>query len=84
MGCKSNSSVGGPEKKGASGPYETDAMKKMPDWIKVGCGDAPYYCEEKNAVFGGNNSTVPDKLPDLSKHANFMTDFMKANPGVYD
>jgi hypothetical protein len=55
-------------------------MKKMPDWIRCGCGDAPYYCEEKNATFGGKEGITPAKMPDLSKHANFMSDFLNKNP----
>ena len=39
--------------------YETESIKKMPDWIRVGCGDAPYYCEEKKATFGGKDGVTP-------------------------
>ena len=46
--------------------YETDSIKKMPDWIRCGCGDAPYYCEEKNATFGGRDGVTPQQMPDLS------------------
>jgi creatine kinase len=59
----------------------SEGVKQLPEWIQKGCGDAPYYCEEKGAVFPSD--TVPDQLPDLSKHANCMTDFLKANPDVY-
>ena len=69
---------------GGSQFYETESMKKMPAWIRSGCGDAPYYCEEKNATFGGKEGITPAKMPDLSKHANFMSDFLNKNPGVYD
>merc|ERR1711957_834121 len=27
---------------------------------------------------------MPEKCPDLSEHANFMTDALKANPGLYE
>merc|ERR1719253_1550784 len=57
-------------------------IKKLPEWIQVGCGDKPYMCEEKKATFPSD--TTPDKLPDLTEHNNCMTDFFKANPGVYD
>ena len=57
-------------------------IKKLPEWIQVGCGDKPYMCPEKNAVFPSD--TTPDALPDISSHNNCMTDFFKANPGVYD
>merc|ERR1719258_73804 len=51
-------------------------IKKLPEWIQVGCGDKPYYCEEKGATFPSD--TVPDTLPDLSKHNNCMSEFFKA------
>lgn len=64
--------------------YTTPTVAAMPDWIKVGLKDDPYYCEEKNATFGGKNCVSPDRMPDLSKHSNFMTDFLKEHPEVYD
>merc|ERR1719313_2812344 len=64
-------------------PYGLEAnVRKLENWIQVGCGDKPYYCEEKKATFPSD--TVPDALPDLSGHNNCMTDFFKANPGMYD
>merc|ERR1719359_1856769 len=54
---------------------------KLDGWIQLGCGDKPYHCPEKNAVFPSD--TVPNELPDLSNHNNCMTDFFKANPGMY-
>ena len=57
-------------------------IKKLPEWIQVGCGDKPYMCPEKNAVFPSD--TTPDALPDISSHNNCMTDFFKANPEMYD
>jgi creatine kinase len=56
----------------------------LPGWIQAGLGDTPYYCPEKNAVFGGPNNTTPEKLPDISKHANFMTDYLQKHPELYD
>ena len=56
----------------------------MPAWIQAGCGDAPYYCEEKNATFGGKDGTTPDEMPDLSAHSSFMADFLNKNPEVYN
>jgi len=55
-------------------------VKKLPAWIQAGCGDTPYYCEEKKATFMG----TPDKAPDLSQHSNCLADVMKRNPGLYD
>jgi len=80
MGCTSSSGASGAD----AVPYETENMKKMPDWIRSGCGDAPYYCEEKSATFGGKDGTTPDQCPDLSEHANFMTDVLKRDPTLYD
>merc|ERR1719271_1074488 len=57
-------------------------IKKLPEWIQLGCGDTPYMCPEKSAVFPSD--TTPAALPDISSHNNCMTDFFKANPGVYD
>jgi len=57
-------------------------LKDLPDWIKAGCGDADYYCAEKGATFPAKD--CPDKLPDLSKHNNFMAEFIRENPAVYD
>ena len=57
-------------------------IKKLPEWIQVGCGDKPYYCVEKSATFPSD--TTPAALPDISSHNNCMTDFFKANPDVYD
>jgi len=56
-------------------------VENCPDWIKKGCGNEEYICEEKGATFPGD--VCPDTLPDLSKHNNFLTDFLKANPDVY-
>merc|ERR1719453_2307502 len=80
MGCTSSSGASGPD----AVPYETDKMAKMPDWIRAGCGDTPYYCEEKNATFGGKEGITPAECPDISNHANFMTDVLKRDPTLYD
>jgi creatine kinase len=63
--------------------YTTESVAKMPQWIRDGLGDTPYYSVEKNATFGGKNCECPDQMPDFSKHSNFMTDFLKENPKVY-
>lgn len=63
--------------------YTTESVAKMPQWIRDGLGDTPYYSVEKNATFGGKNCECPDQMPDFSKHANFMTDFLRENPRVY-
>jgi len=56
MGCTSSSGASGPD----AVPYETEKMSKQPDWIRVGCGDIAYYCEEKNATYGGKDGSTPD------------------------
>merc|ERR1712224_303662 len=52
-------------------------------WIQLGCGDTPYNCAEKSATWAPDGKT-PDQMPDLSKHCNFMSEFLVKNPGVYD
>eukprot|EP00397_Hematodinium_sp_SG-2012_P001087 GEMP01001088.1.p1 GENE.GEMP01001088.1~~GEMP01001088.1.p1 ORF type:complete len:1365 (+),score=290.19 GEMP01001088.1:378-4472(+) len=51
------------------------------EWIKLGCGDAEYYCEAKSAVFPGDK--CPDEQPDLSEHNNFMAETLRANPEIW-
>ena len=58
-----------------------ESIKKLPEWIQLGCGDAEYYCEEKGAVF--KPSSMPEECPDLSEHNNFFSEVMKANPELY-
>jgi len=55
----------------------------LPKWIQLGCGDQPYYCTEKSATFGFDHE-CPTQMPDLSKHSNFMAEFLVKNPDVYD
>jgi creatine kinase len=57
-------------------------VQQLPKWIQRGCGNAPYYCEEKGATFGVDGS-CPDVMPDLSKHSNFMAEFLRDHPEVY-
>jgi len=65
MGCNSSNSANSSSKKKSCGksewPYEAESVKGLPEWIKVGCGDAPYYCPEKNATFGGKDGKCPDE-----------------------
>ena len=56
-------------------------VRKLPKWIQAGCGDKEYYCVEKNATFPAD--FTPDDMPDLSKHSNFMAEFLSKNPDVY-
>jgi len=57
-------------------------LKDLAEWIKLGCGDADYYCEEKKATFPGKE--CPDKMPDLSGHGNLMAKCLNAKPEVYE
>jgi len=60
------------------------SLKDLPEWIRLGCGNEGYYCEEKGATFPSNNDKgVPD-LPDLSKHGNLCANALRDTPGLYD
>jgi len=61
------------------GAKVSDIVKDCPDWIKLGCGDEEYICEEKGSVFPG--ADCPDALPDLAKHENMCADFFKTDAG---
>jgi len=61
----------------------SETLKDFPEWIKLGCGDKRYNCLEKGATFAPDGVT-PDKMPDLSKHNNFMADVLNAKPWIYD
>ena len=58
-----------------------ESIQKLPEWIRLGCGNEEYYCEEKGAVF--KPSEMPEECPDLSAHNNFFSEVMKANPELY-
>jgi len=53
----------------------------LADYIKLGCGDKEYYCEEKGATFPGDK--CPDALPDLSKHANLCANALREDPALF-
>jgi len=59
-----------------------DTLKDLPDWIKKGCGNDEYICEEKGAMFPGDK--CPDTLPDLSKHGNLCAVALRENPELYE
>merc|ERR1740130_845718 len=56
-------------------------VKKLDQWIQLGCGDVPYNCPEKNATFAPDGKN-PEQMPDLSKHSNFMAELL--TPEVYN
>jgi creatine kinase len=60
----------------------SDSVQELPDWIKLGCGNDDYCCEEKGATFPADK--CPEQLPDLSGHNNFATDVLKADPTLYE
>jgi len=49
------------------------SVRALPEWIQLGCGDAPYNCAEKNATFAPDGQ-CPAEMPDLSKHSSFMAE----------
>jgi len=57
------------------------SVMALEPWIQAGCGDKPYNCPEKGATFGVDGK-CPDKMPDLSKHSNFMAECMTEE--IYD
>eukprot|EP00452_MALV-II_sp_L67-6_P000299 gene299-117_t len=59
----------------------SDVVKDCPDWIKLGCGNEEYMCEEKKAMFPAGE--CPAECPDLSEHNNLMTKALQANDGMY-
>lgn len=59
----------------------SEGVRKLPEWIQVGCGDTEYMCAEKGANFPADK--CPDELPDLSKHNNIMANVLKKNPELY-
>jgi len=58
-----------------------ETLKDLPDWIKLGCGNGEYICEEKGATFPGDK--CPDELPDLSKHGNLCAQVLRDHPEIY-
>jgi len=63
-------------------PHGLEAgVQHEPEWIRLGCGNEQYICEEKGATFDGIN--MPDKLPDLSEHNNLMAQGLRENPQWY-
>jgi creatine kinase len=59
------------------------SVRGLDDWIVVGCGDRKYFCPEKNATFAADGYS-PKSLGDLSKHNNFMANFFKKEPELYE
>merc|ERR1712070_582692 len=78
MGCgpSNDPPPAGPEDSKDYPPAGLSAsVKKLPEWIQLGCGDKPYNCAEKNATFAPDGNTPAD-MPDLSKHSNFMAEVL--------
>jgi len=57
------------------------SVRALPEWIQLGCGDAPYNCAEKSATFAPDGE-CPDAMPDLSKHSSFMAEAL--TPEIWD
>merc|ERR1712166_1387846 len=75
MGCKGSSEVDYPP----TGLHKD--VKKLPQWIQLGCGDGEYICAEKGANFSAEN--MPAEMPDLSEHKSFLTDVLSQKPELY-
>jgi len=58
-----------------------DTIKDLPEWIKLGCGDAEYNCEEKGATFPGDK--CPEEMPDLAAHNNIMAEVLREKPELW-
>jgi creatine kinase len=61
----------------------SESIKRLPEWIQLGCGDAWYNCPEKNSTFAVDGKT-PEQMPDLSSHASYMAEVLRNNPGLWD
>lgn len=59
-----------------------ESLKELPEWIKLGCGNEEYFCEEKGATFPGDK--CPNTLPDLSKHGNLAAIALREHPEIYE
>ena len=57
-------------------------LLELPEWIKKGCGNDEYICEEKGAMFPGDK--CPDALPDLSNHGNLCAVALREHPEIYE
>jgi len=60
----------------AGGMSET--CKDLAEWIRLGCGDEVYVCEEKKATYNWQTTT---DLPDLSEHNCYFSDVLKTPEG---
>lgn len=60
----------------------SETVQGLPDWIKLGCGNEDYICEEKKATFPGSGTGHP--LPDLSNHGNLCANALRENPELYE
>mmetsp|Transcript_27322 Transcript_27322/g.68904 ORF Transcript_27322/g.68904 Transcript_27322/m.68904 type:complete len:425 (+) Transcript_27322:298-1572(+) len=60
----------------------SETLNELPEWIKLGCGNVEYICEEKGATFPGDK--CPDALPDLSKHGNLAAMALRDHPEIYE
>lgn len=64
------------------GGVVSEGIKKLPEWIQLGCGEKPYNCPEKGATFAPDGKT-PAEMPDFSKHTNHMSEFFVKNPEMW-
>jgi creatine kinase len=57
-------------------------LAELPAWIKAGCSNEEYICEEKGATFPGDK--CPDALPNLEKHGNLCALALRDHPEIYE
>ena len=65
----------------AYGGVVAPTVAELPEWIKLGCGEAEYKCEEKKATFPADN--CPDEMPNLKEHNNIMAEVIREHPEMY-
>jgi len=83
MGCSNSKSTATANTPDDAYPPKALApsVQDLPDWIKLGCGDAEYICAEKGATF--SRDAMPAEMIDLSNHSSYFADVLKANPELY-
>ena len=59
----------------------SDAAKRFPRWIQLGCGHQHYHCPERGAVFPAQD--CPDELPNLQHHDNYCANHLREHPDIY-
>ena len=58
-----------------------ESVKELPEWIRAGCGEKEYMCDEKKATFPADK--CPEEMPDLTNHSNIMAELLVKHPELY-